>query len=214
MSVNQSWHDMAMQTTAWEKHRNQRRVTDWSAQLEQSQFDEADSEHITISSEPVEEDVTPDKPGQTNRHFSQSSSTRNEKRSCTIFDDRFLAVSIEQPPAVKTEYRFNLAFLDPVPRRYSGVAWRWLYAALTLTGIVAVIFWLMGVSGTPLLEQRWLPAGVLLAVAATIAFLVFVYRTRFTLTFYSLHGKAPLVELDAGNPTRSAVSASRRFNQM
>ncbi|MDH3647442.1 MAG: hypothetical protein OER80_11785 [Gammaproteobacteria bacterium] len=181
---------------------------EWTTRLEDNLFDDVETEHITISSEPLEEDdIGQDTPGITNRRFSQSSKAHNETRSFTIVDERFLAVCLEQPRAGKKQYRFNLAFLDPAPSRLSGVAWRWLYATLVLTGISIVAFGMSSAAETPLLEQRWLPVSVLLAVATIITFLVFIYRTTFTLTFHSLHGRAPLVEMAARNPGRSTVES-------
>ncbi|MDH3588745.1 MAG: hypothetical protein OEQ74_05015 [Gammaproteobacteria bacterium] len=179
----------------------------WTAKLEEDLFDDAETEHITISSETSEEDVAPATPRKTNRRFSQSGKTPDGTRSFTIFDERFLAVRIEHPRSGDTEYQFNLAFLDPTPGRYSGVAWRWLYATLALAGAAIAGFRISLVSGIPLLDQRWLPVSVLLAAMTIVALLVFIHRTSFTLTFRSLHGRAPLVEMAARCPTRSAVES-------
>lgn len=175
-----------------------------TAALEESLFDDAETEHITITADIDEEESEPELSGDATTVFSQTLIGRDETRSFSI-DGRFLSVNISQAHTGERQYQFNLAFLDSEPRRFSGVAWNWLWVALGHAGLTMVALAISSVVSTPFFQQAWLPVNILLVVATTLTFLMFAYRTRFTLTFYSRHGGAPLLELAALNPNRAAV---------
>lgn len=173
--------------------------------LDESLFDDAATEHITLTADEPDDAIEQDCSSATERTFVQTLTARDEVRQFSIADGYFLTVNTKLPRQACQQYQFNLAFLNPNPRRFSGVAWRWLYAGLGLVGLSVMAFGISLYSELPLLKQSWLPVNVLLVVATIITFLIFVYRTRFTLTFYSRHGKVPLVELAARSPGSSEV---------
>lgn len=175
------------------------------ANIDQSLFDEASAEHITITADEPELETEPVSSGNTKQLFSQTLAGRDETRTFSIDDQQFLTVEIERARPGNLQYQFNVAFLDATPRRFSGVAWRWLYAAVGLAVLSAISWGLSWYSSIPLQHQSWLPVSVLLLVATVITGMMFVYKTHFTVTFYSIHGGAPLLELAAHSPGRPEV---------
>lgn len=120
------------------------------------------------------------------RTLSQRSRIHHRQRNFTLFNGHYL----EMRESLRSRERraiFNLAFLDPEPRRHRRLAWRWLGGTLVLVALAAAAF----IPGGPL------PGAAILALAVLASFQV-VRRSRDQLVFFTNVGRMPVFALDLG----------------
>lgn len=120
------------------------------------------------------------------RTLTQRSRLHNRQRNFTLFNGHYL----EMRESLRSRERraiFNLAFMDPAPRRHRRVAWRWFIATAAALVLAVSMYFLAGV----------VAAGALLAAAVLIGFQA-LRRSRDQLVFFTNVGRVPAFALDLG----------------
>ena len=113
-----------------------------------------------------------------------------------IIDYYYLSVRLHSR-SVPLEYVLDLRFVD-APRRLRHISWRWITFSLILIALASGIAWQIDPSATPWRQNDWLPVWVTAVVLWAFATLVGVYRTTETVSLFSIHGAARLLECTGG----------------
>ena len=125
-----------------------------------------------------------------------------------IIDYYYLSVR-SHSRSILLEYVLDLRFVD-APRRLTHIAWRWISFSLLVMALALAlgIASRMDSSATPWWQHDWLPMCVSVIVAWALVTLVAVYRTTETVSLFSTHGAAKLLECRGGLGTFHVL---RRF---
>src|SRR6202795_900474 len=114
-----------------------------------------------------------------------------------IIDYYYLSVR-SNSRSMLLEYVLDLRFVD-APRQLRHIAWRWITFSLLLIALALVIASQIDSSATPWWQHDWLlPMCVTVIVVWPFAALVAVYRTTETVSLFSTHGGARLLECTGG----------------
>ena len=114
-----------------------------------------------------------------------------------IIDYYYLSVR-SHSRSILLEYVLDLRFVDP-PQRLRHIAWRWITFSLLLMALALAIASRIDSSATPWWQHDWLlPVCVTVIVVWPFATLVAVYRTTETVSLFSTHGAATLLECPGG----------------
>lgn len=127
-----------------------------------------------------------------NFEIEQTSKMHGIYRKITVFNDAQCYQTIKNKHRKKYKYRTDIAYLDPRPFRSRIRSWRYLYLALALMGIDAVLL-LGGFIDTSSVNSLGLFVGLL--VVGIMSLLAFVYSSRDRVFFRTRYGKIRLVEL-------------------
>jgi hypothetical protein len=122
-----------------------------------------------------------------------------------IIDYCYLSVRSWRSRTPMAEYVLDLRFVDTTPRLSKHFAWRWMLAALALIVLAAAIAARIGSSGWRSWQHDWLVPFLVVAVSGALAALVCAYRSSETVTIYSAHGRAKLLEFTGGLGTLRAA---------
>lgn len=124
-----------------------------------------------------------------------------------LIDYFYLSVRTIRSQSV-TSFVLDLRFVDPAPRFSRQVAWRWMAASVVLLAAGIAVAIEIGKSVLPWWRNEWLPIEAALLGSAVCALFAAIYFTTETLTLFSAHGRAKLVEHTGGVGT---ILAFRRF---
>jgi hypothetical protein len=113
-----------------------------------------------------------------------------------IIDYYYLSVR-SHSRTVPLEYVLDLRFVD-VPRRLRHIAWRWITFSLLFLALASGIASRIDASATPWWQHYWLPLCATVILVWAFATLMSVYRTTETLSLFSIHGAARLLECIGG----------------
>ena len=113
-----------------------------------------------------------------------------------IIDYYYLSVR-SHSRSILLEYVLDLRFVD-APRRLRRIAWRWITFSLLLIALALGIASRLDSSAIPWWQHHWLAVWVTLIVVWAFATLVSVYRTTETVSLFSTHGAARLLECTGG----------------
>jgi len=113
-----------------------------------------------------------------------------------IIDYYYLSVR-SHSRSIVIEYVLDLRFVD-APRRLRHIAWRWISLSLLLIALVSGIASHIDRSATPWWQHDWLPVCATVVAVWAFATLVAVYRTTETVSLFSTHGAARLLECTGG----------------
>jgi hypothetical protein len=114
-----------------------------------------------------------------------------------IIDYFYLAVRVQRAQSTRSaqsviaEYVLDLRFVDPSVRMSRHIASRWLVATLVLAALALAIGLRVQGSAAP---GNWLVGCLIASTLAVGAGFVCAYRTTETLTLFSIHGRARLLE--------------------
>lgn len=122
-----------------------------------------------------------------------------------IIDYYYLSVRIKALRGGLSEYVLDLRFVDPTPRLVRRVAWRWLNAAFGLAVLTAGSIAWIAQAVESWWQHDWLAVSASLLCATVVASLVCAYRTTETLTVFSGHGHARVLEFVGGLGTFHAI---------
>jgi hypothetical protein len=148
-------------------------------------------EHILLESE--QEHTVPDPRGPRRRNARVEVPDRIRRRvlRLEIIDYFYLSVRVQRGQSVMTEYVLDLRFVDSSVRMSRHIATRWLVATLVLAALAVAIG--LRVQGSA--EQgHWLLACLIASTLSIGAGVVCTHRTTETLSVFSLHGRARLIE--------------------
>jgi hypothetical protein len=137
-----------------------------------------------------------------------SSALRRHAIALDIIDYYYLSVRTRRAGSGLTDYVLDLRFIDSAPRLSRHIAWRWIGAAFGLALSFVGSAWWVSRTASPWWQHDWLPLCAVLFLAAGTASLIGAYRTTETLTLYSGHGHARVLQFVGGLGTFSAI---RRF---
>lgn len=162
------------------------------------------SEHILLESDERE---VPEAhaPRKVHASLRLRSALRRRATELEIIDYYYLSVRAKRPRADLSEYVLDLRFIDPRPRLSRHIAWRWMGAAGGLALLTAISAWWIARSEAQWWSHAWLPVALALSIATAVATVVCVYRTTETLTLYSGHGHARVLQLVGGIGTFRAI---------
>jgi hypothetical protein len=127
-----------------------------------------------------------------NFELEQTSRMHGIYRKITVFNDAHCYQTIKNKHRKKYKYRTDIAYLDPRPFRSRVRSWRYLYLALALLGIDAVLL-VGGFIDTSSINFLGLFVGLL--VVGIMSLLAFFYYSRDRVFFRTRYGKIRLVEL-------------------
>jgi len=115
-----------------------------------------------------------------------------------IIDYYYLSVR-SHSRSILLEYVLDLRFVD-APRRLRHISWRWITFSLVLLlmALALGIASRIDHSATPWWQHYWLSLCVTVIVVWAFATLVGVYRTTETVSLFSTHGTARLLECTGG----------------
>ena len=164
------------------------------------------TEHILLESD--DERAVPELGAARTVHSRLRSRSRLRRRvvELDIIDYYYLSVRMRRRSAVFA-YVLDLRYVDHAIRRSRHVAWRWLTSTLALAALTVGCARQVG-SLPPGWQHYALPVCASLVGLTVCAGLVSAYRTTETLSLYSAHGRARLLEFTSGLGT---LRASRPF---
>jgi hypothetical protein len=119
-----------------------------------------------------------------------------------IIDYFYLVVRLHRSNSIVAEYVLDLQFVDPSLRLSRRIASRWMIATLVLAALAIGIAVRISSSAAP---GNWLAVCATVSGMAVAAALVCSYRTTETVTLYSAHGQAKLLEFTSGPGAFRAV---------
>jgi len=129
--------------------------------------------------------------------FELHSRARGVITEINVLEDYYVAVSVRRRSAAHS-HNVDLRFVDPRPKASRHVSWRWLYAALALTAVTAIIVLLNIYSRFAPLHEYAASAAAVVGTLAVVSYLTFYYRTVESMFFLSVHGRAPVIVI-SGN---------------
>ena len=163
------------------------------------------AEHIVLESDERE---IPQLRSRRREHASVQCRSRLLRRSVrlSIIDYYYLGVRRAQHPAAPLEYVLDLRFIDPSFALQRRIPWQWIWTAVVLTAAAAVTCVLWYAAEMALRERHVaaLACAALLAGTA-LACLQVAARLVETVTLYSLHGRAAVLEYRGGAGTLRRV---------
>lgn len=122
-----------------------------------------------------------------------------------IFDYYYISVRSWRSRSLVAEYVLDLRFVDGIPGLSRHIAWRSMGAALSLIAVASGIAARIGSSASHWWQHDWLPLCIAVMASGALAALACVYRTTETVTLYSAHGRAKLLQFTGGLGTFRAV---------
>jgi hypothetical protein len=163
------------------------------------------TEHILLESDLRQ---VPDRRNARTVHASVEFRSRLRRRvlQLEIIDYYYLSVR-SHSRKVLLEYVLDLRFVD-MPRQLRHVSWRWLTFSLVFLALALGIALRIAHSATPWWQHDWLPMCVTVIGVWAFATLVSVYRSAETVSLFSIHGAARLLECTGGLGT---LHVFRRF---
>lgn len=162
------------------------------------------TEHILLESEERE---VPDRRAARKTHAQLRFRSRLRRSTFVldVYDYYFLSVEKRRGASVVAEYVLDLRFIDPRMVQSRRVAWRWIFATLSLLALFAGSVWYVSASTTPWWQHPWLPVCAILLAGASCAALISAYRTTETFTLQTVHGRAVIFELTGGLGTLRSI---------
>jgi hypothetical protein len=153
------------------------------------------TEHIVLESDLRQ---VPDPRGARTVHAQVEFRSRLRRRvlQLAIIDYYYLSVR-SHSRSIPLEYVLDLRFVD-APRRLRHIAWRWIAFSLLLIGLALGIASRIDSSATRWWQHDWLPVCVTVIAACAFATLVALYRTTETVSLFSAHGAAKLLQCTGG----------------
>jgi hypothetical protein len=112
-----------------------------------------------------------------------------------IIDYYYLVIRLYRSGATIAEHLFDLRFVEPSMRLSRHIAWRWMIAAAALVAPAVAAGFLIGASAMPVAWVKVIAGVSGVGIAAAV---VGIYRTTETLTLYSAHGQAKLLQFTGG----------------
>lgn len=138
--------------------------------------------------------------------FVQQNWLKGSYHKYEIYREHYLFQSVKRyREKVETNYRVNLAWLDPKPEVVQKVAWRWVSSALATAIWAALLYYVAYFS------QLHIPhidsAAILMSTLTVISLCLFFYSNEHKLVFNSYLSNVPLIELDVNKPDKAAFDA-------
>lgn len=120
-----------------------------------------------------------------------------------LFEGRELSIGFKNNRQ-RLAYNIDLVALNPRSRREIIWGWKWLYAALAVSGILAIALYAIPylvTTGSDAIRGVLFLSGVILIVSFILLFFKNTTRQQ---SFYSRHAGVPLVRLMIGKPDKAS----------
>jgi hypothetical protein len=167
------------------------------------------ADQIVMSPENYEDFEHKLDPGQLSPEFVQKNWLKGSFHKYEIYRQHYLFQSVKRyRDKVETNYRINLAWLDPKPEIVQTVAWKWVSSALATAIWAAVLFYIAYFSQLPI--EHVDSAAILMSTLTVISLCLFLYNNEHKLVFNSYLSNVPLVELDYDKPDKASFDACVR----
>lgn len=147
------------------------------------------AEHIYIGDEAAD---SAGQPNTITRRCKFSNWVKGIQTELIFFDEGFLKIREYRRGKLNKDHLLELRFLNLEPSSCRLVALPMLWTALILGGIAAATWLLASMSS---LGQYLVPAAVLAATGAGVAFMLFIYRSSESFSFYTASGDAEVLTL-------------------
>ncbi len=162
--------------------------------------DDSASEHIYIGSDEARNPATTART--VRERFALHNAVRRARSLLTLYSEGFVGVTEELRGKSRSTFHLDLQYLDPVPSLERVIAGRWFYATLGSGAVATLAAFLTRFE--PLATAAWITLAVA-SLAALGTLLVGVYFSYEKTTFYTIHGRAPVLTLLAN------VGAVKKF---
>ena len=145
-------------------------------------------------------------PGQLSPEFVQKNWLKGSFHKYEIYRKHYLFQSVKRyRDKVDTNYRVNLAWLDPKPEIVQTLAWNWVSSALATAIWAAVLFYIAYFSQLPIKHVD--SGAILMSTLTVISLCLFFYSNEHKLIFNSYLSNVPLIELDVNKPDKVSFDA-------
>lgn len=135
-----------------------------------------------------------------NFEFDQSNELHGLYRKITVFNDTHCHITIKNKHQRKHKYRVNIAYLEAKPYRQRRIAWKWLYACISLLVLLAALYF-GNLQSTSSIASLGLAVGIV--VVAVMTLIGFFYYTSDRVYFRSEFGKIKIIEFMNNNPNKA-----------
>ncbi len=160
------------------------------------------SEHIHISGDETD---SSDKPTVVGKQFTLTNRVRGLRTEFTFFDEGFVKIREYKRKKLLQAYMLELRFLNPKPTVIRRLVMQSLWTALG-SGGAAAMCWL--IAKWTALDAYMIPASIVFATGAIVAFLLFIYQSGEKVLFITASGKVPVLTLLA------SFSCLRRYRSI
>jgi hypothetical protein len=130
-----------------------------------------------------------------NFEFEQKSKLRGKYRKLTVFNGDYCFQAIKNRHKRKYKYRVALAYLDPRPVRERHISWKWLYATLGFSLMVAITVYSVWLANWLNPSIYILELLVIEITATLICLLLLIHNTYDKIIFETQYGRVKLIEL-------------------
>ena len=145
-------------------------------------------------------------PGQLSPEFVQKNWLKGSFHKYEIYRKHYLFQSVKRyRDKVDTNYRVNLAWLDPKPEIVQTLAWNWVSSALATAIWAAVLFYIAYFSQLPIKHVD--SGAILMSTLTVISLCLFFYSNEHKLIFNSYLSNVSLIELDVNKPDKASFDA-------
>lgn len=152
----------------------------------------ASSEHILIEGDEFVAEIDHPRHSEAQQHFHILNRSHALQTEMILFDGGWLSVRQHRSRTAGVAQMINLRYLDakPTVTRYFA---RRTFAVCFALSVAALATTLLALNSV---QIAWtIPATLLLATGAAVAFATCAYRTRKDVVFHTRHGRAPVISL-------------------
>ena len=151
-------------------------------------------EQITLSSSEFDQFKDDNSPNTVTSELSQAIAIKEQLKLFRIFDKKLINVN-EKTAKDTVSYFFKLSMLDPKPRRRRIIKFTPLLMGIAFLALAWYVFTLKQ-SGLPILASPYTYTAIVAFVAIGLILMVYVIKEfKNVLVFYSLNGRAAIIEL-------------------
>lgn len=154
-------------------------------------------------------DLSSEKPKSIRAQLVQRDKLNGIQSKITLFaGDELRLVRKTPKDKVSKKYTFNLVYFRPEPVRRSNIAWKWF-----MVGMVAIAAsgWMIYAGYFANMNQNIGVAGIVLGTTSIIMLLIFISKSRETITFYSAEGGAALIQFTKIKKSARELNAFVKF---
>ena len=161
------------------------------ARAEGAKPDAALAEHILISSD---EGADPSAAQTVRERWRLGNPLRRQSTEITVFEEGYAEIRKHAARNSGAPFRLDLRYLDPIPSITRVVAMRAWWTAAGCAAAALVAFALAYFTSLGALAVSF---GLGAAASASVAAAIALYRSHETIEFFTIHGRAPVLELVA-----------------
>jgi hypothetical protein len=162
------------------------------------------AEQITLSSsEAVQGQPTEASFQNVTLQLAQINKWKRQGLSAQVLEDKFVFIKKYHNGKTK-QYWLNLLFLNPQPEFKRIIDWRWGIASFLMILVAVLIITADNAFDLSRVFSYVVSAVILLLTGASITLLVMLQRMRNSVTFSTVNGCVPVIELTNNKPSKAA----------